>query len=551
MYMTIKLNRSSNFGRFGAVAAIFAMAGWPQLSHAQLVPDGGTAVVDGVTTNLSGDLIVGTNSGPTLLVITNAGVVSNMVGTIGMNPGANSNQVRVSGVGSGWFNTSDIRVGDRGSYNLLVAEQGAMVQSLVTYLGVASTAISNQAVVTGAGTHWTNQGFGIVGFVGSGSRLAVESGARFDSATLLVAFSSESSNNIVEVTGTGSRLTTVGALNVGDAGPGNRLVVSDSGIVQVGTSLVLGKNAGSTRNRIVVSGGTLSVTNSTASGLLDIRRGTNIITAGSLQADRIVVSSGGSLQLQGGTVTTRALTNFPISALHVGDGVSAATLHLTGNGTHFAAGGVQVNASGRLLATGTLNGNVTVATGGTLEPGVAIGRLNVGGGVSLASGSASHFQVNKASATNDVLAATGSVALGGTLVLTNLGGTLAEGDQFKLLSASSISGAFSSVVAELPGPGLKWSISRIPVDGVLRVVSAENTATINQFEIQNGSHCVVCAVGGVPYDPVILLSSTNMLAPISSWQRVETNFFDVAGGVHFTNVLVTPDQQRYYRLLVE
>jgi len=530
---------------------MIAMACWPLLSQAQLVPDGGSAVIDGITTNLSGDLIVGTNSGPTLLVITNAGAVSNMVGTIGMNPVANSNQVRVSGAGSSWLNSSDVRVGDRGSHNLLMADQGATVQSLVAYLGIASTAISNQAVVSGAGTRWTNQGFGIVGFVGSGSRLSVESGASFDSATLLVAFTIESSNNIVEVTGTGSRLNTIGELNVGDSGPGNRLVVSDSGIVQVGTSLVLGKNAGSTRNRIVISGGSLNVTNSMASGLFDIRRGTNVITGGSLQADRIVVSSGGSLQLQGGTVTTRALTNLPGGILQVGNGVSAATLHLTGNGTHFATGGVQVNASGHLLATGTLNGNLTVATGGTLEPGVAIGRLTVGGGVSLASSSVSHFQVNKAAATNDVLAATGSVALGGTLVLTNLGGVLAIGDQFQLLSATSISGAFSSVVAAPPGPGLKWSISRIPVDGVLRVVSAENTATISQFEIQNGSHCIVCAVGGVPYDPVVLLTSTNMLTPLSSWQRVETNSFDAMGGVHFTNVLVTPDQQRYYRLLVE
>ena len=74
---------------------------------------------------------------------------------------------------------------------------------------------------------------------------------------------------------------------------------------------------------------------------------------------------------------------------------------------------------------------------------------------------------------------------------------------------------------------------------------------IDEFEIVNGNNCIVCAVGGVPYDPVVLLTSTNMLTPIANWQRAATNHYDASGVVHFTNIVVTPDQQRYYRLSVE
>src|SRR5712691_1682582 len=46
-------------------------------AHAQLVPDGGTATVNGTSINVSGALTVGTNGNNTTLIVTNAGMVTN------------------------------------------------------------------------------------------------------------------------------------------------------------------------------------------------------------------------------------------------------------------------------------------------------------------------------------------------------------------------------------------------------------------------------------------------------------------------------------------
>src|ERR1041384_767494 len=81
-------------------------------SHApaQVVNDGETNTLDGVTSNVSGTVTMGTNGSFTLLVLTNGALLSNTVdGVIGRNTGANSN----------------------GSFTLLVLTNGALLSNTV------------------------------------------------------------------------------------------------------------------------------------------------------------------------------------------------------------------------------------------------------------------------------------------------------------------------------------------------------------------------------------------------------------------------------------
>ena len=57
-------------------------------------------------------------------------------------------------------------------------------------------------------------------------------------------------------------------------------------------------------------------------------------------------------------------------------------------------------------------------------------------------------------------------------MVTNLGGTLAAGDSFRLFSANSYGGHFAS--ASLPPlvPGLYWDSSQLAVNGTVRVATA-------------------------------------------------------------------------------
>ena len=57
--------------------------------------------------------------------------------------------------------------------------------------------------------------------------------------------------------------------------------------------------------------------------------------------------------------------------------------------------------------------------------------------------------MNKSTVTRDRFIGLSSVTYGGTLTVTNLGGTLANGDSFQLFSSTAYSGAFTSIVTSL------------------------------------------------------------------------------------------------------
>ena len=67
----------------------------------------------------------------------------------------------------------------------------------------------------------------------------------------------------------------------------------------------------------------------------------------------------------------------------------------------------------------------------------------------------------------------------------------------------------------------------------------------------NGTNLVFSATGGVPYDPVYLLTSTNVALPLTSWTYFATNSFDAGGNASFAPTVTTTEAGRYFRLLVE
>ncbi|MEI9960434.1 MAG: hypothetical protein WDM76_04660 [Limisphaerales bacterium] len=95
---------------------------------------------------------------------------------------------------------------------------------------------------------------------------------------------------------------------------------------------------------------------------------------------------------------------------------------------------VTVQAGGHFGGTGVINRNVTVQSGGFLEPGTGgsnIGTLIVNGNLTLAGTTA--MQLNRTGPpSNDLLVVIGALAFGGTLTVSNTGLALLAGDQFKL-----------------------------------------------------------------------------------------------------------------------
>jgi len=122
-----------------------------------------------------------------------------------------------------------------------------------------------------------------------------------------------------------------------------------------------------------------------------------------------------------------------------------------------------------LQGDGRLRGNVQVA--GLMSPGESIGLFTVEGNCQLAGITIMEIAANDSIRTNDQLACTGTLALGGKLVVTNAGITpFALGDSFKLLTAGSLTGGFDSIELPLLPSELNWDASHLNSDGILSIV---------------------------------------------------------------------------------
>jgi autotransporter-associated beta strand protein len=179
---------------------------------------------------------------------------------------------------------------------------------------------------------------------------------------------------------------------------------------------------------------------------------------------------------------------------------------LVNNTNASGTGTVTVNSGGTLGGTGIISGIVSVNSGGGFAPGNPLGVLTMSNNFTLAGGSTTFIQVQHLPLTNNAVKITGTLFEGGTLNVTNVGGTqLALGDTFKLFNA----GAYASI-----------SINGIALGGT----------------------------GGVGSANFYLLGTTNLAAPVTNWTRLLTNQFDSSGNFNFTNGLNTNSPQSFYLL---
>jgi autotransporter-associated beta strand protein len=212
------------------------------------------------------------------------------------------------------------------------------------------------------------------------------------------------------------------------------------------------------------------------------------------------------------------------------------------NGTLFINGVLGTNAvkvaGGTLAGVGKVLGAVTVQSGGTFAPGTnAVGRLTISNSLTLAAGSATKIEISKTGSvtTNDSAFGLTSLSCGGTLTVTNLGGTaLAAGDAFKVFSAASFGGTFGATNLPSLGSSLAWS-NRLSIDGTLAVVSVVSTMPTNLFWSVSGTNLTL----SWPSDHTgwrVLIQTNHLANGISS----NTNDWGAITNSQQTNQIVLP-----------
>jgi autotransporter-associated beta strand protein len=163
-------------------------------------------------------------------------------------------------------------------------------------------------------------------------------------------------------------------------------------------------------------------------GLTKVGAGTLTLTS--------VNTNTGTVKVSGGKIAMTGSGSFAKAANIIAG--SGATFDVSG-----AGGSLALNSGQTLSGSGTVNGTVTTLAGSTINPGDAVGTLNVSGAVTLGGRLLLELNNTNTPSTFDRLNATGGITYGGTLLVTNVGPALHVGDTFQLFSSGI--GAFTGI----------------------------------------------------------------------------------------------------------
>ena len=240
---------------------------------------------------------------------------------------------------------------------------------------------------------------------------------------------------------------------------------------------------------------------------------------------------------------------------------SGRVLALVGNGSIYNSTNIKVAASAVIDVSGRSDQTLTLASGQTLQgSGSIYGSLNVGSGATLSPGGPNAIgtltvtnavtlsgtalmELNKTSSTYDQISGAASVTYGGILSVTNLSGSLAASDSFKLFSAASYGGSFNSIQPATPGAGLAWD-PRGLTNGILAVISAVQP-TITGITVSGGNVVLSgksnTGAGGTYH----VYASTNLTVPLANWTVLASGTFDSSGNFSYTNAVGSSAHQFY------
>ena len=225
---------------------------------------------------------------------------------------------------------------------------------------------------------------------------------------------------------------------------------------------------------------------------------------------------------------------------YLGDtSVSNGTLVVSGS---LAAGSaVYVAPAATLAGGGTIGGPVTVD--GKLTPGTSPGSITMNTLLTLNAGSETVIEINRSLNTFDQVQGLTTVNYGGTLTVTNLGGTFANGDSYPLFGATTHNGNFTATNLPTLGSGLKWNWAS--ATGVLSVETIVNTTPTNITAVVSGSQLTL----SWPTDHTgwTLQSQTNALAT-----GLSGTWYPVSGSTATNAMTFTVDPAKptvFYRLV--
>jgi autotransporter-associated beta strand protein len=249
----------------------------------------------------------------------------------------------------------------------------------------------------------------------------------------------------------------------------------------------------------------------------------------------------GDLNIQAGTV---ALANDASVTKAPNILLAGTTLDVSGR-----TDGTLTLASGQTLkGSGSVVGAVVSPSGSTVSPGASIGAISVNGNVTLGGNTVMEIALNASVKSGDLLAASGTLDLGGTLTVTYSGDKLQTGDAFTLFTAGTFANEFTNV--NLPViSGVVWT-NMTSIDGTIAVLSAPVPAqpTVSgAAQLPGGSFQLnFSGPSGYGYS---VRASDDVTLPVSSWTVLGTGTFG-ASPASFIDLNAPTYQKRFYLISI-
>ena len=362
------------------------------------------------------------------------------------------------------------------------------------WYGTRSIGTGTLTVNSGATAYFTNaHGFG----VDPGGRAAVVNGGTLQ-------FNAENAISALTMTG--------GSVVGGEMRLGSITIPINASAA--GTTFATGLN-------LCYGSPTLNVANGTAA--------VDLLVSGGIYSSGGFTKSGAGFMKLTGTGTYSGTTT-----------ISTGTVQLDGGSL---GGGAVTAASGTTLCgSGSIGGATTVS--GTLILGVdgAIGTLAFSNPLTLAATCATTMKLSKTGTTlaNDQITGVTTLTCGGTLTVTSSGDALAVGDTFRLLSATTYSGTFSSVTLPVLTGGLVWDTSKLYVNGSISLGKKSQTISFGALPSMSYGDVLVLTATASSGLPIIYASSNPAVAFVQYGDYVMTM------GVGTTTITASQAGDTYY-----
>ncbi len=236
-------------------------------------------------------------------------------------------------------------------------------------------------------------------------------------------------------------------------------------------------------NQSSTGGATLTMDNLTVTaGTLNLN-----LTGGINIKGNVTVAGGQTLTFSPGNAGTVNFNGTSPQTISGGGtfNISTNSVNVTSGSTLLVQSPIGTIAATTITVDGTLGGSssitgagsVIVSASGTLSPGASIGTLTFDTVPAL--GGVTYMQLDRNANPNaDEIALTGGTFnYSGSLTVTNLGATLANGDSFTLFAAPGFNGWFDPVILPTLSAGLNFDTNKLASLGVLDVYSFVTNGT--------------------------------------------------------------------------